>query len=589
MNIITQNPFRILGLPGNATERELQKQIGIIKRYAEVGKTESFDYDFEFIGGFKRDTDKIQEASNKIEQAHKKLLYSLFWFIKKTKFDEIAFNNLKENNTQKASVIWNKTLKEEISAKNYSSYLNLSTLYIALSTITSHVNLQKLQTGISLKGNLIHSKSFNNFSKLVTGNRISNDPNEISKKFVDEIIELLKPYLNKRGGIATNNLISFFNSYPSSIQKYIAAKFTEVPISTIEDKIEKTTRERKNNPRNAYKYGVELYKSTKSDITLLKKLMGSSNVQFRLLTDKVANEILQCSIDFFIERQENDSDDNFETNLNKTTSLVKLAYSVAISNQVKQRAKENIETLNRMKDRVIDQAITLLQSIKDAYKTAEAQIKQQVIASLGDVQSINWTKVNELLIRNSIDWDKVVELILKAIPRKNIVKIKDISDSSKISQFKGLVNFVLDKMNYSNKRQVSYLAYWKTVSRRTTSRSTTSTTTRTQSKSTSSSYSDSSFRFMDNSWWILGGLGAFVGLLIEPGWSIVMGAIIGLIISGIIHKPWVLIFPIIGAIIGAFVDEIEGAQIGVAIGGFLGLIALLKYQVIKLIQIVIKL
>lgn len=97
MNIIKQNPFRILGLTGNATEKELQKQIGIIKRYAEIGKTKSFDYDFEFIGDFTRNLDEIQQASNSIEQAHKKLLYSLFWFIKNNQFDEIAFNNLKES------------------------------------------------------------------------------------------------------------------------------------------------------------------------------------------------------------------------------------------------------------------------------------------------------------------------------------------------------------------------------------------------------------------------------------------------------------------------------------------------------------
>ena len=80
----------------------MQKQIAIIKRYAEVGKTVSFDYDFEFIGEFTRNPDEIQQASNRIEQAHKKLLYSLFWFEKNTKFDEIAFNNLKENEIEKA-------------------------------------------------------------------------------------------------------------------------------------------------------------------------------------------------------------------------------------------------------------------------------------------------------------------------------------------------------------------------------------------------------------------------------------------------------------------------------------------------------
>ena len=308
MNIIKQNPFRILGLTGNATEKELQRQIGIIKRYAEIGKTKSFDYDFEFLGDFSRSLDEIQQASNRIEQADKKLLYSLFWFVKNNQFDEIAFNNLKEKDLDKAIEIWNKTLKDEITSKNYSSYLNLSTLYIALSIIDDQIELQKLQVGISLKGNLIHSENLKDFSKLVTGNGILNNPFEISKKFVDEVIELLKPYLNKRNGISTNDLISLFNTFPASIKKYISAKFTEIPISSIENKIEKTTRKRKDNPRDAEEYGEKLYKSTKSDITLLKKLMGASSVQFQMIANKLANEILQCSIDFFNKHRDENSE-----------------------------------------------------------------------------------------------------------------------------------------------------------------------------------------------------------------------------------------------------------------------------------------
>lgn len=456
MNIITQNPFRVLGLTGNATEKELQKQIGIIKRYAEVGKSKSFDYDFEFIGDFTRSAEEIQEASNRIEQAHKKFLYSLFWFVKNTQFDEIAFNNLKEKEIEKAIEIWNKTLKEEITTKNYSSYLNLSTLYIALSTIEKQIDLQKLQTGISLKGNLIHSESLKDLSKLVTGNGVASDPVDISKKFVDEVIELLNPYLNKNYGISTNDLISLFNTFPSNIQKYISSKFTEVPISAIENKIEKTTRKRKDNPQNADKYAEELYKSSKQDITLLKNLMGSSNVQFRMLSDKVANEILQCSVDYFNDRQENDIDDNFETNLNTAMKLVKLADSVAISDQVKERAKENLNTLLEMKDRAIYQAIDFLQSVKDAYKTNEAQIRQEVrrleatdIEIKLGYKSINHAAVEEN-IRNSIDWNKVNQLLATVLSDSNLKQIKESDKNELKTNFLELANWLKQNSQKSN-------------------------------------------------------------------------------------------------------------------------------------------
>jgi hypothetical protein len=347
MNIIKQNPFRILGLTSNATEKELQKQIGIIKRYAEVGKTKPFDYDFEFIGDFTRTSDEIQQASNSIGQAHKKLLYSLFWFVNNNQFDEIAFNNLKERDTDKAIEIWNKTLKEEITSKNYSSYLNLSTLYIALSTIDDQIELQKLQAGISLKGNLIHSENLKDFSKLVTGNGIANDPIEISKKFVDEVIELLKPYLNKRNGISTNDLISLFNTFPASIKKYISAKFTEIPISSIENKIEKTTRKRKDNPNDAEEYGEELYKSTKTDVTLLKKLMGSSNVQFQMIANKLANEILQCSIDFFNKHRDENSE--FDPG-DDAIKITKYAKSIGATGHTKDRIIEAMSSIQEWVD-----------------------------------------------------------------------------------------------------------------------------------------------------------------------------------------------------------------------------------------------
>ncbi len=347
MDIIKQNPFRILGLTGNATEKELQKQIGIIKRYAEIGKSKTFDYDFEFIGDFTRNSDEIQKATNSIEQAHKKLLYSLFWFVKNNQVDEIAFNHLKENETDKAIEIWNKTLKEEITSKNYSSYLNLSTLYIALSTFDHQIDFQKLQTGISLKGNLIHSENLKDFSKLVTGNGIANEPIEISKKFVDEVLELLKPYLNKINGISTNDMIALFDTFPASIRKYISAKFTEIPISNIENKIEKALRKRKNNPEDAGEYGEELYKSTKSDIASLNKLMGDSNVQFQMIASKLANEILQCSIDFF--NKHRDENGEFDPG-DDAIKITKYAESIGATGHTKDRIVEAMTSIQEWVD-----------------------------------------------------------------------------------------------------------------------------------------------------------------------------------------------------------------------------------------------
>jgi vacuolar-type H+-ATPase subunit F/Vma7 len=478
MNIIKQNPFRILGLTGNATEKELQRQLSKIKAYTRVGKEINLDYDLDFLGRLERNSEIIQDASNKIEQADKKIIYSLFWFVNNTKFDDIALSYLKDNHIEKAIEIWEKTLKDEITSKNCSSYQNISTLYIALSINDNYIDLDDLKKGLSLKEKILQSDGLTNFSQLITGNSI-NDPIKISKKFVDEIIELLKPY-----NIPTTDVIFLFNNFSTEIKKYVSAKFTEVPISNIENRIDKTVIKRKDNPRNANIYGEELYKSTKSDLLLLKNLLGNNNLQYQILADNIAKELMQCGIDYV-----NILDDPDEIEIENALKLLKYANSIVVSSHIKDRIKENIKAIEELKEKEILQAIALLQSVKDAYEINKAEIMKQVRIqelSLGYGQTINWVKVNEL-IDNSIDWYKVIDLIQKVIPQNKIHKIKNAGDQAKINEYKTLVNFILDKISLFQKSKVSYLKYWEPV--RTKTNSTTSSTTTNYSHTSSNNSS----------------------------------------------------------------------------------------------------
>ena len=108
MNLINNNPYRILGLPITASEREIARQINSLATYAEMGKVKSLDTDFPFLPIVERTPFAIEEAKKQIEQTESKLLYSLFWFWKNNSVDEIAFEVLKEGNTEKAIAIWGK-------------------------------------------------------------------------------------------------------------------------------------------------------------------------------------------------------------------------------------------------------------------------------------------------------------------------------------------------------------------------------------------------------------------------------------------------------------------------------------------------
>jgi hypothetical protein len=246
--------------------------------------------------------------------------------------------------------------------------------------------------------------------------------------------------------------------------------------------------------------------------------------------------------------------------------LAKQAETIAVGKLTKDRIKDSIETLEDMKERELSQAIAVLRAIKDAYEQACRQIDKQVEEFLMEqILIMEFSKWDELknrikvqkiqMKRNCLAWDKVCEIIREAIPPQNIDKIKRASNAYKISKYKSLVEFVLSEISNPYKSRIAYINYWETPKR----------TTRSQSD----------FEFAPNAWWILGGLGAIMDLLIYHGLGgFLIGAIIGLIITGIIHNPSVLVFPVYGALIGLFWGS-EGAVSGAVLGGIIAILALL--------------
>ena len=80
MDIIFQNPFRVLGLSVNATDREIAKQIDDLSIYTEMGKAIEYGSDNFFSAKPVRTPESIQEAKQKIDQPNSKLFYASFWF-----------------------------------------------------------------------------------------------------------------------------------------------------------------------------------------------------------------------------------------------------------------------------------------------------------------------------------------------------------------------------------------------------------------------------------------------------------------------------------------------------------------------------
>jgi hypothetical protein len=449
MNAIKENPYRTLGLFGNATEKELQKQIATIKRYAEVGKAKSFDYDFPFLGDFKREEQTVAKAASKIEQAKNKVHFSLFWFLNTNHIDETALNHLKEAHIEKAIEIWEKLIKDNvITAKNYSAALNLSTLQMGLATVNGSFKPIQFKKCIELKGHLIASDAFINFVQTVAGENTSVTKETIRKEFVDEVLQILKPYLNKSNGISTAQLIDAFSSFPAETKQYVAAKFTDRPINNIESQVEKTRHKRADNVGDAEVYGEELYKDTKEDLVFLKNVLGTNNVNYQVLVNKIAEEILQCSIEFFNEYN-SDHDTTFDP-FEDSLKIAKYAKSLGPTGQVKNRVEESLATLEEMRYRDVHQIIAVFNQIIGVY----AQVEKDN-SDINTIISGRRTVVNE---------EKIMEVAKPLLENKTIEKIAKSEKDDLIKDFYNSLNKLLGKVSsrnsdFFNKKKSAFLSF----------------------------------------------------------------------------------------------------------------------------------
>ena len=433
MKSILNNPYRIAGISANASAREIQSRKGKISAYAKVGKPISSEYDFPFLSSLQRSSTIIDKAFSDIEQNQNKIFYSLFWFLNLNPIDNTAIQHLISGNKEKASEIWEKLSSEkEVNSKNYSAFNNISTLYLLGDS------KEDLKRGITTKIKLIESENFKDFVHIVADETFSIDtPKQIELL----IAELLTQFKDK---YSTSEIMELFSNCNGTTQKYLSKKFTEEPVHKIETQIEQCNKKRINNKSNAHKFGTDLHSNTKGELTLLKSIVGNTNLQYKMLADNIAKEILQCSIDYFNESQEQEKSGNY---LEEAMKLAKLAESVAVNDATKNKVKENISTLEGMKDRELSQIVEVLKSVKLMYEDNERKINQEVrdlekndvLIKLGH-KSINWGAVKDN-IRNSINWGNVNDLLSGILTDKNLKKIKESDKSETKKEFWELINW----------------------------------------------------------------------------------------------------------------------------------------------------
>jgi hypothetical protein len=343
MHIIQNNPYRTVGLLVGATAREQERQVKRLKQFLEAEQDPQDDFSFPTLGNLHRTLDKVNEAASKLNLDSDKMSSALFWFYKGNPItDEPAFDAIKEADLDQVISIWTKlTSSGEVSQRNASAYSNLGTLYLSGILEGTNTNEALLEQGIALKLKFLESDFIKDFKALATDETYKTTKKELQLLFLNQV----QSEIEKSGGITSNKFLDILTKQEFSAKEDFLKGFVQKPIEQIEKKIEEAKAKRKANKANAVNVGKALYEQTSENLKQLKSILGTSNLKFSSISDKVSDEILQCGIDYFSHYKDSSTDP-----ASASMDLFRKAKTLAVGNIAKQRCSENTENLQEWID-----------------------------------------------------------------------------------------------------------------------------------------------------------------------------------------------------------------------------------------------
>jgi hypothetical protein len=118
MELVLNNPFRVLGLSATASTRDIAKRISDLEMFAELGKSKLYPHDLPELGALDRSLEAIKDAARKIEQVEGRLFHSFFWFRVGDSVDELALESIAAGKIEEAVNLWDKQLRKKRGSKN---------------------------------------------------------------------------------------------------------------------------------------------------------------------------------------------------------------------------------------------------------------------------------------------------------------------------------------------------------------------------------------------------------------------------------------------------------------------------------------
>ena len=317
MNILRNNPYRLLGVYSNSPTKERLANHNRMKAFLKVGKPVSFPLDLpQYLSAIKRTEASVMDAEAQLTLPKDQLLYAQFWFVKATRLDEVAFNHLFAGEIDKAEEIWQK--------KDTASSLQ-NRIVCALMREDYRRAITCAET---LYGNPLYS---NQLVSAVLGADGNADVASLAFRFLDVLCDEAE----------ANQLLPFIDD--DAQKSHVEEKAVKPLVDSIQDAIAIAKKSKEKGAEARLNAGEALRENTRSAFQQLKEFLSATDLQYQMIADKLGLEILQCGIDYF-----NGSDEPEAAH--KAMSLQKYAQSIVVGQMAKDRCKENVDILQKIID-----------------------------------------------------------------------------------------------------------------------------------------------------------------------------------------------------------------------------------------------
>lgn len=315
MNILRNNPYRLLGVYSNSPTKERLANHNRMKAFLKVGKTVSFPLDLpQYLSAIQRTEVSVMDAEAQLTLPKDQLLYAQFWFVKATHLDEVAFNHLFAGEIDKAEEIWQK--------KDTASSLQ--------NRIVCALMREDYRRAVTCAETLYENPLYSNqFVSAILGTDGNADIGSLAFRFLDELCD----------EVGANKLLPFIND--DAWESHVEEKAVKSLVDSIQDAIAIAKKSKGKEAEARLNAGEALRENTRGAFQQLKGFLSATDLQYQMIADKLGLEILQCGIDYFNGSEEPEA-------AHKAMSLQKYAQSIVVGQMAKDRCEENVDILQKI-------------------------------------------------------------------------------------------------------------------------------------------------------------------------------------------------------------------------------------------------